>query len=229
MTKIEVLKELLKINLDELNCVFDLRLKIEFKGDEFLVLDKNNIVFRDDIVNYGLKPGCQERFVFDVLNKLFKYVRTFGSLEYDFIKVGEWNNLTKVTGYNEFIFEKFSILVKRKDFEKLNDEEFELYMKKMFKKISFNLDWDKIDVLSKKNMDGDYWIYVNFVINEKYLTYYYINEIDLQRVDNVVNSIKRLLKDKSVYIYYSDVDNEEVVKAVKYIEEIFNIKHRTFW
>ena len=54
MTKIEALKELLKINLNNLNKYTHLKkLRINFKEDEFTVFDKNNfIIFKDKLSNY---------------------------------------------------------------------------------------------------------------------------------------------------------------------------------
>ena len=58
MTKIEALKELLRENTS-LN-----GFKINFKGDEFIVLDENkNVIFKDLLKNYGLDYDSQKRFI----------------------------------------------------------------------------------------------------------------------------------------------------------------------
>ena len=85
MTRTEVIKELLKSNLDELNYNLDLKIKIYFKGgNEFVVVDKNIIISEGDMLNYDLSFESQKKFVSDVMNKIFKTLKD--KKEYEKIK-----------------------------------------------------------------------------------------------------------------------------------------------
>ena len=76
MTTTKVLKELLKINLDGLNDCLKSKLKIKFKNGEFIVLNKKGeIVLKDKLSNYGLDFKSQKEFVFNIIKKLFIWIK----------------------------------------------------------------------------------------------------------------------------------------------------------
>ena len=76
MTRNEALKELLKENVKEVSSKnLVKKLLIEFRDDEFIILDRDNsIVFKDKLKNYDLDFENQKRFVLNIYKKLFKYV-----------------------------------------------------------------------------------------------------------------------------------------------------------
>ena len=219
MTKIEALKELFKINLDALNYNLDLKLLIEFKGDEFIIVDKNNIILEGVILNYDLDVKSQRRFILDVASKIFKFLKDNKTMEYEKIEVDTFNTF-KIVGYNDFMFKKYTVKVENDKLKKLSGEKYAKYFKKLLHKISFNLDWNKIDVLNEIINYYDY-LYVNIVIKEKELLVTYMNEDDLQ---NVLNSINKFFKHGIIILYYSDVDEKEADKAVEYIASLLNKK-----
>ena len=218
MTLKEMIKELMKINLDELNFTFGLKIEIKFNNDEFIVLDGSKVVLKDEILNYGLSYDEQKKFIFNVAKNLFSFFKDEESIEYKKIEID--NILTfKVVCYNEYMFIKHTIKVKNNKTKELTDEEFEKYMKKLYNKIAFNLDWNKISVVNEIVEYDDYF-HINIVINEEELLINYIDYEDLDVMSNIINSVKRLLKSKYLTVCYSNVDEKEADKAVDYIRSL---------
>ena len=83
MTKIEALKELLKINLEELCYNTSINgLTIEFKDDEFIILDKDkNVIFKDLLKNYDLDYISQKRFILNVADSVTSFVDVLEDIE----------------------------------------------------------------------------------------------------------------------------------------------------
>ena len=211
MTIIEALKELFKINLDELNYNLDLKLLIEFKDDKFIIINKDNIILEGDILNYNLSFGSQKKFILDVGSKIFKFFRDNETMEYKKLKTAIYKRY-KIVGYGDFMFKKYTIKLELDKLKNIDPEEYE----KFEDKIVYNLDWNKIDVINE-TIEYDDYLYVNIVIKEKKLIVTYMNEDDLK---NVLNSINRFLGSGIITLYYSDVDEKEAVKAMEYIKDL---------
>ena len=84
MEKIEELKKLLKINLDELNIAFGWELSITFTNDDFIIDNGSEIIFTDKILNYDVNFESQKRFVLNVVS-LFIPIK---EEENNYIRVG---------------------------------------------------------------------------------------------------------------------------------------------
>ena len=213
MTIIEALKELFKINLDELNYNLDLKLLIEFKDDKFIIIDRDNIILEGDILNYNLSFGSQKKFILDVGSKIFKFFRDNETMEYKKLKTAIYKRY-KIVGYGDFMFKKYTIKLELDKLKNIDPEEYE----KFEDKIIYNLDWNKIDVINGTIKNNEYF-YVNIVIKEKNILVKYMHKDNLK---NVLNTVNRFLDSDIMTIYYSDVDEKEADKAVEFIKDLIN-------
>ena len=208
MTKIEALKELLRYNLDEINSMFFRRLSIVFKGDEFIVVDCNNkTVLVDNILDYDLNFRSQKKFIFNILRKLFKFIRDDDTFECEFIEADCEEDICRIVGYRDYMYAKYYVEIVRGDVE---DD--------IFEKIASKLDSNNIEVFYYDNHLDFKGFYIGVVIYEVDLNINYI--VDNKYYD--FNSIRKFLKEDTVTIYYSDVDEKEAVKAMEYIKKLLN-------
>ena len=74
MVNIDTIKELMALNLEELQTSLNLNLSIDFKDDEINVLyNYKNIILSDKLSNYGVDFESQKKFILNVADKIFGF------------------------------------------------------------------------------------------------------------------------------------------------------------
>jgi len=202
MTKLELLRDLLKSNLDEINKKLGAELSIYYEegGVNFIILDCNKeVLMIEDIFIYDYTLDGQIKFIKDVVNKITTFFREADEMEYDKVYFCGYEDscyeniycINPIKTFNDFMFPAYSI---EYDKNKLTDE------------ILYKL----IDELSWTVQVGydDKFIYVNIDIDEVILDVKYENKKN--------NEISK----HPLVVYYSFFEEEEAEKAVKYIKEL---------
>ena len=215
MIKIEVLKELLKINLEVLGHNTSISgLTIDFKGDEFLVLDENkNVVFKDSLKNYDLDFESQKKFILDVANSVTSFVEVLENVNKDDLIRVDNEYFYSVIGKGDIYKKDNYININKLDNEK--DNVFLCFIVDIVSDIILdgiknNLDENKIRVIlysGKYGCEGGF--YVGGVINDND-TYVYFIEDNVKKC-NIVD------------LFYSNATTKEVEGAVKFIKELLNL------
>ena len=206
MTIYDVISELFRFNLDELNYALDLQLEIKFKNEYFIIVDdENKIIFKDKTLNYGFDLENQRRFILNVGSKVFKFFKDDKSVKDSKIEVDESKDIVKIR-YRYFVLKKYCSKL-----DKLNRDNVFYFLNE----ISSNLDRKKLniifDVLSK-------------VLYEKELIIHYVDNKELSLSENILNSVKKLVRNNIMNVYYSNVDTKRADKAVEHIEYLLNKK-----
>ena len=198
------IKELLKENIKTLNNDTHIYgLSIEFKGDEFIVLDKDkNVIFKDLLKNYDLDYISQKRFILNVASKIVGWIKVLDDLDYSIInKLVDTKNCINVLGSGA-VFENYYITKYiKKDVDK--------FIIDVIHKIRKKLDKDKIRVVIcfKDDDNSKIKIYVDGITSLKDFVLYYID-----------NDGK--LKDKIIALYYTMTTKEEIEEAFEFIKDL---------
>ena len=229
MTKIEVVKTLLRMNLRELNeDTFMNGLTIEFKDDEFIVRDKNKkIVLKDKILKYDVDFESQKKFVLDVAKNVVVWVKPEESVkdfyenmldDYYYIDVlGEDYVIYKTAQFVEVDIDKKVKI----DKEKNPDEYWDKYLSirdYYIEEIRKNLDENKIRmVFYYDNIKDRVGFYVDEIIHKYGVYVYYMEDtVDLDELDCVSD----LVSGDKYYLLYSITTKKDLEDAVKFIEKL---------
>ena len=203
MTKLELLRDLLKSNLDEINKKLETELSIYYEegGVNFIILDCNKeVLMIEDIFIYDYTLDGQIKFIKDVGNKVATFFRESEDMEYDKVYFCGCEdsyydedfyclNTIKRDHNDCFMFPAYSIGY---DKNKLTDE----ILYKLIDKLSWTV---------HAGYD-DNCIYVNVDIDEVILNVKYEENNEISKYPLVV--------------YYSFVEEKEAEKVVKYIEKL---------
>ena len=222
MTRSEVIKELLKSNLDEFNSELNTELSIKFKDDDVIVLYKNAEIFKGSVLDYGLGSFKQSKFILDIGNKLFSFFKEVSEMEnYDLIYVNNFSNYRKIIGKSEIIFKKYGVKIdkeKLKNTRKINnDEDYKNFLEKIFSKIRNNLDENRLIVANEEMKYGNY-LHVYVGIYEYFLSINCVDDFKLFKKGNKLNSINPLIEKHQLHVFCSEADETEAEQAVKHIE-----------
>ena len=229
MTKRKALKELLKINLDELNDCLKSKLKIKFrikfKGDEFTVLNKKGeIVLKDKLSNYDLDFESQKEFVFNIIKKLFIWIKR-KDLDKDYFK----NTIEIDNKYYSDILGEGIILknnyIKMEFEDNLKPIDHMCYIKDDVEQIIIdimeNLDKNKIRVVLYSDDYGyEVGFYVDRIIHECILYIGYIKDIDILNDIKYIKDVFDIAEYDKFIVYYSFTTKEEIKKAVEFVKKL---------
>ena len=225
MTRNEALKELFEENLYIMFCNTYLDdFSIEFKNDEFTVLNrKNKIVLKDKLSNYDLGFESQKKFILNIVKKVARWVEVIEDLddkyfenliETDgcrFINVLGGGDIYLNAKYVEKVFSNLD-LSNKKDFEKYNNQ-INYYIDEIVNK----LEKYDIEVVMYGFNRNDIRFYVDGFI---YKNEIYINFIKNPEKLKGIDDIDDLITYKNITLYYSLATEKEIKKAIKFIEKL---------
>lgn len=213
VSKNEILKKLLKENVEELNTkTYIDDLTISFENNNYYVYYKNDIILEGEISKINVDFKSQKEFVLDIANKIYEFAKDYNELDYKFFRY-----LIRID--NEYFFDVFGKGdIFQKHFIDLNielekwNERFEIidYYKNIIKNL---LDENKHRVV----LYTDYYGFItDFYIDGRI----YKNEINIAYIENPKNVDKiddNLIKYKSLTLYYKLNAYKEIEKIIKSI------------
>ena len=202
MTKVEELKKLLKENIKELKDFIYLNIsEIDFKGDEVIVLNRDNkVIFKDLIKNYDTTFESQKKFIFNVLNRVTSFVRDYSNIDWEnekkLILSEDECNMVDVVGIGDIYKNNFV-----KIDEKLTNY---LYLINIIRKIRREFCNRGLVIVYCKDKKG---FYVDGITHKNEICIKYINEFN-----NIVG--------RKVTLYYRITSDRKIKKAIKFIENL---------
>ena len=223
MTRKEILKELLRRNLDAFNVKLDTYLSIRFEGNNYIISYKSIEVLKGVITDYEMDFEGQKKFILDVGNSLFYLFKEKSDMEADELTYNSVKGFKLINGRSNDYLKKYGVKI-NKDVLKItdkikNDEDYKNFLERIFKRINIYLDGDKISIINETLEDGNY-LHINIKIYEVTLLIDYVDEFDYSFLSDYINSLRRLKRRKELKIYFSDVEEKEAEKAVEYIKKL---------
>lgn len=223
MTRKEILKELLRRNLDAFNVKLDTYLSIRFEGNNYIISYKSIEVLKGVITDYEMDFEGQKKFILDVGNSLFYLFKEKSDMEADELTYNSVKGFKLIIGRGDVFLKKYGVKI-NKDVLKItdkikSDEDYKNFLEDIFKRIKIYLDGDKIFVINE-TLEDDNYLYINIKIYEVTLLIDYVDEFDYSFLSDYINSLRRLKRRKELKIYFSDVEEKEAEKAVEYIKKL---------
>ena len=223
MTRKEILKELLRRNLDAFNVKLDTYLSIRFEGNNYIISYKSIEVLKGVITDYEMDFEGQKKFILDVGNSLFYLFKEKSDMEADELTYNSVKGFKLINGRSNDYLKKYGVKI-NKDVLKItdkikNDEDYKNFLERIFKRINIYLDGDKISIINETLEDGNY-LHINIKIYEVTLLIDYVDEFDYSFLSDYINSLRRLKRRKELKNYFSDVEEKEAEKAVEYIKKL---------
>ena len=170
-----------------------------FKDDEFIVLDcHNRIVLVDKILNYDLSFESQKKFILNVLNKIFKYVKDEDNMDCEIIMADCEERKCRIVGEREFMYAKYYVEIvggKLKICKKF--KYYDDCLDEIFKKIAANLDDSKVEVFYYDNCLDFEGFYINVIVDDNIVTVNYVDDDEYYKL----NSLKNVLKENKITVY----------------------------
>lgn len=223
MTRKEILKELLRRNLDAFNVKLDTYLSIRFEGNNYIISYKSIEVLKGVITDYEMDFEGQKKFILDVGNSLFYLFKEKSDMEADELTYNSVKGFKLIIGRGDVFLKKYGVKI-NKDVLKItdkikSDEDYKNFLEDIFKRIKIYLDGDKIFVINE-TLEDDNYLHINIKIYEVTLLIDYVDEFDYSFLSDYINSLRRLKRRKELKIYFSDVEEKEAEKAVEYIKKL---------
>ena len=224
MTKIEVLKELLRKNFNETIKLINDGLSIDFKCDEFIVVDKDkNVIFKNKILNYDVDYNGQEKFILDVASKITLFVEVSDSIDYilynTVLKEINKRYCIDILG-SGYIRKNAKFIEVNPEIKFLDYDEYNYLMDDAISMIKNSLDEDKIRVVlySDRYQDG---FYVDGAVKESDTYIYYIDDEDKDfKGIEFIDDINNYIDEYYTFIYYINTTKKEIEEAVEFIKEL---------
>ena len=222
MTRSEVIKELLKSNLDEFNNKLDTELLIRFENDDFIISYRNTEILRGPILDYNIDPFSQVDFILYIGNKLFSFFKDiYGTNKNDYIENNPSKGIKLVIGGNDVLLKKYGVKVDKEKLRSIgkisNDEDYGNFINNVISKIKNNLDDNRICIFNEELEDGNYFhVYIN--IYERILAFNFVDEHEFRGKGKYINNVESLMKRYNMYVFYSEADETEAEQAVEYIK-----------
>ena len=223
MTKIDAIKDLLRINLDAFNDAINSTLFIKFDGDDFYIHDNyKKEIFKGKILKYGLDLDGQKRFIVDVGNKLYPFFKENSSIFGDTIGHNSKKGLYKILGNNNYLFDEYKIKIEKEKLklceelgDKINDKMYKKCLETFMDTIGDELDSLKFDVIYDAKNEC---LYINRAMDEALILVNYVEDVESIEGNN---SVLNLLENKFLLVFFSATTDEELNSAIKFIKSFF--------
>ena len=201
MIELEITKDLLINNLKVFNCELDTDLVINFENNNFIVTYNNLEVLKGKVSDYGLTFENQKKFIIDVGNKKFLFLK-------------EVDESDEMRGCNGVMLDK-EIL---KNTGKINsDEDLKDFINDLNKKINGKINLNKTRIVIVIKEKGVY-LYVCPVIYEHVLSIEYVDKIKINKNCGDINEVRIFKKEQDLHVYSGEGDEKEIKKVVEYIK-----------
>lgn len=221
VSKIEIVKKLLKENLEELNKNTSIDgLTIDFENNKFYVYDKNNKnVLKGDLTEIDTDFESQKEFVLNVANKIYAFAKDYNEIDCeDFEKLIEPDNelYYDILGWGD-IYKSRSNFINLK----LDKSEFEYgddsFVDCCIYEIKEYLNEEKIRVIlyydEYKRKAG---FYVDGMIFEDCINLAFIEDPDdIERLEKSDEIDENLIQRDMLSLYYKLHINKSVKKFIK--------------
>ena len=203
-----MIKDLLKENIIELRKNTHLNVStINFKGDEFIVLDKDKkIILKDKILNYDVDFESQKKFILDVIKNISSFIVIpdiidFISCSDIFMKI-DYRYYSNVLGDGDILKNAEYIRV---NYDIDNHDEYNYFIDDVINMIKEKLDENKIRVVA---------------YSDSYQEGFYVDGV-IEMYDTCLYYIEDNYKEYSVIdLYYSNATKKEIEEAVKFIKDL---------
>ena len=225
MTRIKVLKELFRRNLDEFNIKFNTKLLIDFEDKEFIIRYKKLEILKGGIADYGIDFEDQKKFIIDLGERLYPFfIDDYNVILYNRLNYEDKKDFKKIIGESRIVFKKYGIKI---DKYELRDrglvetkEDYKKFLEYIFKEIRNNLREDKINVVSEILLNDDVFLHVFVNVYEREFSIKYVEESYFPYFSHIANSVERLIYTDNIKFYYSNTEEKEAEKVIEYIKNL---------